>query len=284
MAHTFPSGGSFTPSSIPQAIPVSYVYSDFSYPTSEMHNRTLELLDEARKISTRILQISSPTQSSGWFESVFSNFNTSGANRPAVNIDCSDRSFRMFNSETHVHNPSTSEHSSSKQKTKEKKDDSMQRIIFGVIGLIAFFTTAYFGGKAAAQGEELSDKIDTFEKLKNQWNDNRLSHYIRYPYYAQHVDSVVSKAENILQRAKINRTHKLALLVFAFIAGSAAVAGSLIGSKPMMATAVVIASATAVAGLFKFAYTSFSKRDKNDAEIIQKKLMALLDAEICTQG
>lgn len=79
----------------------------------------------------------------------------------------------------------------------------------------------------------------------------------------------------LAQRNQTNRTHKIALLVFSFIGGGTAIAGAIVGSTPLMLTAVAIGTAVSIAGLFKLGYSCFSTRDQKDAEAIERHLVDL---------
>lgn len=237
------------------------------FPSQTDHNQTLELIRQANQISSRILGDSVTAQMPRHSEG---GVGRDGTSRPWINsLNFSDRSLRLCN------NPTTHIHSSvEEEKSKKKKDDSGNRILFGVIGFVVMAATAYFTGKATAQGEDVADEAQAFETSKILWNSNRKSYNNNYSY-KQLVDTIIPKVDAILQREKANRTHKLALLIFAFIAGSAAVTGAVIGSKAFMASALVMGSITTVAALFKLGYTYFSNRDRSDALNIQGTIEAI---------
>lgn len=226
---------------------------------------TLKLLEEANKRSSSILG-TAPQRS----------YYQSPVARPAApapkaassyHFDFSDRSWKMFNNETHIHH-----HSEKEESSKEKKDDTGLRIVVGLIGLVVAGVAAFCVGKSVAQGEELAEEQENYGDLKDQWKFNK--NYFSKEVVSS-VDDVVRRTDILVQREQASRTQKIALLVLSFIGGGTAVAGALMGSSVVMLTAAAIGSCVVVASLFKLGYACFSNRDEKEAKAIQSTLSAL---------
>jgi hypothetical protein len=142
----------------------------------------------------------------------------------------------------------------------------------GLIGLVVAGAAAFFIGKAVAQGEEVEAENQSFADLKTRWSINKVCYDANYQVS---VEGVISKMDALSQRNQTNRVHNIALLVFTFIGGGTAIAGAIIGSTPLMLTAVAIGAAVTIAGLFKLGYSCFSTRDQKDAHAIEKHLIDL---------
>lgn len=242
--------------------------------TQAIHNQTLKLLAKASEMSTSILYGELPPPPPAYdpnmppppyipFPAYQPQQAQPAAPRPApttYNFDFSDKSWRMFNNETHVHHHG---------EESDKKDDTGTRILVGLIGIVAAGAAAFFLGKTIAQGEEVEVENQSFEDLKTSWNHNKMCYEANYQAT---VESIMSKADALSQRNQTNRTHKIALLVFGFIGGGTAVAGAIVGSSALMATAAAVGALVSVAALFKLGYACFSTRDQNDAESIERNL------------
>lgn len=231
--------------------------------TQTIHNATLSLLSQAADVASSVLGEKNPD-----LDTYYSQYTPQFTPKQApttYNFDFSNRSWNMFNSETHVNHGEES----------GKKDDTGTRVLVGLIGLVAAGVTAFFIGKAIAQGEEAEAEKKSFKDLKNCWESNKCCYEADHADYQAVVDDIVLKTDTLLQRNQTNRIHKIALLVFGFIGGGTAVAGAIIGSGALMATAVAIGSIVSVAALFKLGYACFSTRDQKDAQAIESDLATL---------
>jgi hypothetical protein len=280
---------------IPPAIPPAYVPIYPHYPhlqsfdqasivptvpprpnlTQTVHNDTKKLLAKAAEFSSAILGSSSSKQHSYSSQYQHQTVKPSVAKpaAPIFNIDLSDRHWDMFNSKTEVHH----HYHNGERKNAEKTDNTGIRILVGVAGFTIALVAAFFVGKAVAQGEDVAEENIGFEKLKDRWKFNKAC------YEGDHqalVEEVISRTDTILQRRQINHTHKIALLVFAFISGGAGFAGALIGSTALMTAAVALGVIVSIAALFKLGYACFSMREKNDARAIEKNLAELQQKQL----
>lgn len=247
--------------------PPSYPYS--GQLTQSIHDKTQQLLSLADEQVAASLDRKLPAPPPYNPQAAFHQQPQRGfsAPAPAINIDMSDRSWRMFNNESHVH------HHHAVQENQEKdKDQTGLRILVGVIGLTVALATAFFLGKAVAGQEDEQDEKVNFDDLNTAWNSNQGL----YPAnYRSTVTRIVGKMESIYARKTTDRTHKFVLLTFALIAGGSAFAGALVASKVLMIAAVVIGGCTGAAALYKLGYSYFSKREQKDAEAIEKGLFEL---------
>lgn len=235
--------------------------------TQSMHNQTKELLTKAHELAGSILkrerapafapqQVRAVPQAQIPF-------------RNPIHIDLADRSWKMFNNETHVHH-----HYHEENKSKKKKDDVALRLIVGLIGLTAALATAFFVGKAIAERDELKDEVLSYDDLKTRWDLHKSLYDDSYQLL---VNRVVQRSDLILQRRQTSKTQKIALLVFGFMAGGAAFAGAVIASAPLMMLGVGIGAGVGVGAMFKLGYYMFSKRDEKDAKEIDRSLVELQD-------
>jgi len=239
--------------------------------TQTVHNKTLELLAKASEQVNPILRRQPATSPSynpaAVIPAQYLAQPVLKSPQPSINVDLSDRSWKMFNNETHVHH-----HNDQGAGNQDKQDDTGQRILVGVIGVAAALAAAFFLGKALAGQEDAKEESLNVEELKADWNVNK-NLYNRD--YSALVDKIVVRLDSILNRQAAGRVHKAALLIFAFIAGGTAFAGALAASKLLMTAAVVIGTCTAAAALFKMGYAYFSKRETKDAETIDRALQEL---------
>lgn len=242
--------------------------------TKAIHDETIKLLRKADEMSSTILYGKASRSAS--CDSVYYPVAQKAA-APTYNFDFSDKSWKMFNNETHVHHHNYHNGNDSN----EKKDDVGIRILVGVIGLIVAGITAFCIGKAMAENEDVQEENIEFEVVKGRWNVNKDC----YAYdYQSTVDKIVLKVDALLQRQQTNRIHKIALLVFGFIGGGTAVAGALAGSATVMTVAAGIGACVIVAGLFKAGYACFSTRDQKDAQVIDRGLEELRKQTLIVVG
>jgi hypothetical protein len=230
--------------------------------TRAIHDATLGLLSKANELTGAFLDRPTPRPPAYAPQAVHP-VPVSKKGRsfmPPVNIDLSDRSWHMFNNnqERHVHYHQG-------EKKDETKDDKTTRVIVGLIGLTVAFVTAFFVGKAVAEGEEAHEDASSFEELKDSWNTNK-QYYDEG--YRNLVDRVVKRMDGFLERKQTNRTHKIALLIFGLIAGGTAFAGALLGSGALMVTGAGIGAVASVIALYKLGYAFFSTLNKKDAQAI----------------
>lgn len=197
---------------------------------------------------------------------------------PVFNIDLSDRHWDMFNNKTEVHHHY---HDGEDKDSKQKKDAAGIRLLVGVIGMTIALVTAFFIGKSVAQGEDEAEDQVGFDKLKKDWNFNKVCYEYDYQYA---VEEVLIKTDAILQRKQTQRIHKIALLILSFITGGVAFTGALINSVALMIGAVALGAIIGVAALFKLGYTCFSTRDKKDAQAIENSLAELNQKDIVITG
>lgn|GEM_PF-2938675 len=226
---------------------------------SAVHDQTKKLFKKASELSHPSLpEVAPPRHHHGQRPVPFR-----GA--PMLNVDLSDHSWKMFNSENHHHHI---HHRGEEQ----KKDEQRTRLWVGLGGLAVAFVTAFFIGKAVANDEEAKEKQASFEDLKASWEHNRRCYNGEY---RKSVDEIVGKVEGLLVRKKNSRIYYAALLVFGFVAGGTAAAGALIGSSPLIVTGAALGALTAVAALFKFGYACFSTLDQKEVAAIDRHLAAL---------
>lgn len=231
--------------------------------TKAIHIQTEKLLAKASEMSASILYgnvQNPPSYNPQYLQPV------APKTAPTYNFDFSDKSWKMFNNETHVH------HHHHHGEESDKKDDTGTRVLVGVIGLVVAGVAAFFIGKAIAQGEDAAEENQSVEDLKTRWDINKICYEADYQAT---VDSIIGRMDALSERNQTNRIHKIALLVFGFIGGGTAVAGAIIGSGALMATAGAIGAFVAIAALFKLGYTCFSTRDQKDAQAIEKNLIDL---------
>ena len=235
--------------------------------TQSMHNQTKELLAKAHEVSGSILKRARPPEFAP--HAVRAAPHAQARYMNPIHIDLADRSWKMFNNETHVHH-----HYQEGRESKEKRNNVALRMIVGFIGLTAALATAFFVGKAMAERDELKDEVLGYDDLKTRWD-------IHKPYYDESyqllVNRVVQRSDFILQRRQTSKAQKIALLVFGFIAGGAAFAGAVIASAPLMMLGLGIGAAVGVGAMFKLGYYLFSKRDEKDAKEIDRSLVELQD-------
>jgi len=234
--------------------------------TQAIHKETLRLLTKADELSGTILYGKATHLSSDHAPVVHAPIATKAA-APSFNFDFSDHSWKMFNSESHVHH-----HHYHDGEEDKKKDETGVRILVGFIGLVAALATAFFVGKAIADGEEGLEENETFEDLKTRWSINK--YYYEHDYQLT-VDNILRKTDAILQRKQTNRTHNISLLVLGFISGGAAFAGAVVGSSVLMLGATAGAGVVGVLVIFKLGYSCFSNRDNKDAKVIDNGLVKL---------
>ncbi len=236
--------------------------------TQHVHHETEKLLAKAAEVSSSILYQPTPK---------FPSSTPSGQAKVVqpvitplapINIDLSDRRWEMFNNKTEVHH----HHHNGGGKDVEKKEDTGTRLLVGAIGLTVALVTAYFAGKAIAQGEDEAEENVGFEKLKDCWNFNKVCYE---DDYQSNVEDIVSRTDAILQRKQTSRTQNIALLIFAFIAGGVGFAGALMSSPALMTTAVALGALVGVATLFKLGYSCFSTRNVKDAQEIHYRFVEL---------
>lgn len=228
--------------------------------TQVVHQKTLTLLSKANEQVSKILdhQVLSPTPV--YAAAPIAVTPVVQPSAPAIHIDLSDKSWKMFNNETQVH------HHYHQENDEKEKNQTGLRVFVGVIGVAIAFATAFFVGKAIAGQEEAQEETESFEELKTQWDGNQAL----YPVdYQTEVNTLIGRLESIYKREATSRIHKIALLVFAFLAGGTAFAGALAASNVLMAAGVALGVGTAVAALFKLGYSCFSQRDLKDAESIE---------------
>lgn len=261
------------PTQYPQTVhvPPSVMPPSMPLLTQAIHNATLGLLSKAHELTGSSLgqhiqrpPSYAPHANASHRVQPNSSAKQGSALMPPVNIDLSDRSWKMFNHETHIHH-----HDEKKDK---EKDDKTTRVIVGLIGLIVAFATAFFVGKVMAEGEEVKEEASSFEELKGSWGLHKNCYG---EDYRSLVDCVVKRADIFLQRKQTNRTHKVALLIFGLIAGGTAFAGALLGSGALMIAGAGIGATVSVVALYKLGYACFSKLDQEDAKAIDQALYEL---------
>lgn len=237
--------------------------------THEIHSETLKLLAKAAEMSGQILGKST---NYSFVPPIAHPISVSAepaimpASLPNIHLDLSDRSWKMFNHEKHVH------HHHEKNEDEEKKDDRGLRILVGLVGFVVTGVAAFYIGKTIAQEETVQDENLTVEDLKTRWNGNQFY----YPQdYRKAVNCVIQRTNVLTQRDQTNRMHKVALIIFSFLSGGTAVAGALIGSKVVMGIAAGMAAAVACGALIKLGYAYYSTRDRKDAEVIDENLKML---------
>lgn len=242
--------------------------------TQEIHNQTINLLAKANEISQNILQINNPRPSpyAPHFQKVvdddqkptFKSQTTS-----PVYIDLSNRSWSMFNRETHVHHH---HHHDKDTKKEDKENDSSQRVLVGLVGFIVAAASAFFIGKAMSAGEEAQEESMNFEDLKKSWTYHKSCYD---PQFQNTVDRIVNRADAILQRKQSNRVHKIALLVFAFASGASGLLGALMNYQLLMKTGIVIGTITSFGALYRLGYQYTNTKDQKDAKVIDFDLLTL---------
>ncbi len=177
-----------------------------------------------------------------------------------------DRGFRMFNNETHIH------HHYNNPAQDQEKSDTNTRLLVGGLGLIAAFVTIFFVGKAEAEKEELDDTVAQYEKLKGQWQINKMC----YDYRAQEfIDNIVENTDRILDRKQTNKAHKIALLWLGFGSGGVAFVGAVLAIKALMAAAVIGGAAVGAVAIYKLGYACFSGREAKEAAAINMDIRSL---------
>lgn len=238
--------------------------------TQAMHGKTQELLAKADEQAGLILgrKTSNPPPVNPYYGPAQGVQSAPSAQPTIVPIILGgeDRSWKMFNNETIVHNHYHPEGS------EKESDDSGTRVLAGVVGLVIAFAAAFFIGKAVANGEDVQEEQSTFDELKGRWQVHKDSYYSNYQTI---VDRIVTKTEAIMQRHEKSRTQNIAMLISAFVAGGALFAGALAASKVVMAVGLVVAAATTAFALYKAGYSYFSTRDQKDAQAIDRDLIEL---------
>ena len=135
--------------------------------TRKIHDKTLELLSKAEEqaadiLGRKVVPLAPNPQAAPQGVHYAPPVN----HAPPVNIDLSDRSWRMFNGgDTHVHHHY---HDGNEDQEKEK-DQTGLRIFVGIVGLAAALATAFFLGKAVAGQEDAEDETEHFEGLRARW-------------------------------------------------------------------------------------------------------------------
>lgn len=247
------------PANAPTAPPAAPVL------TEEIHLQTVALLNKAEAQTAHLvgrdvvpIKPANKTQAAA----------PQGAHYAAapINIDLSDRSWRMFNGgDTHVH------HHYQEDEQKEK-DQTGLRIFVGIVAVIAALTTVFFIGKAVAEQEDAEDETAPYEDLKSQWDSNKDLYQIGYQ---TKVDTIIKRMDAISKRQENSRAYKIALLIAAFVAGGTAFGGAVVGSPLLMGAAVVVGVVTGCVALYRLAYACFSNRDTKDATVMEAALKDL---------
>jgi hypothetical protein len=229
--------------------------------TKVIHDKTVQLLAEARKVSGSILNRHiQPVQ-------LGSTAQTQPIYTAPVHFDFSDRSVRVLNSETHHHH-----HYHGERHPNQKEDDTGVRVLVGITAFIGALFLAYKTGQAVAQGEKVQKQAVNFEELKGDWEKNKTCYDNQFQSL---VDRVVKRVDNILQRRETNRAHKMALLILGLVACGTGFGGAVVGSGFLMVTGVGIGALAGVVALYKLGYAYFSTLDQDDAEEIDLDLNQL---------
>lgn len=250
-------------------------YTPYKPPLSQaVHNQTIKLMNFAT-------QLSSPVQGSmkAHHASHLHAQNFAAAPqmaKPSYNFDFSDKSVKLFNSETHVVHKNDD-----KTNAEKEKDNTGTRVLVGIIGLIGAGVAAFFLGKAAAVGEDAKEEKENFEDLKGHWNVHKDCYAADYQF---EMSKVIRKAETCLKRKETNRIHKIALLAFSFISGAMAVTGAFLGSTGLMLGAAAVGSCVIIAALFRLGYNCYSNRDQKDVQAIQNAIGELQKMKLVIQG
>lgn len=124
--------------------------------TQAIHNQTLNLLSKAAEMSNSILyrNVQNPAPYNSQFVHV-QPVAPKAAPTTNYNFDFSDKSWKMFNNETHVHH-----HHHQGGGNSEKKDDTGTRILVGLIGLVAAGAAAFLLEKQLLKAKKLKQKIN----------------------------------------------------------------------------------------------------------------------------
>jgi hypothetical protein len=234
--------------------------------TQAIHTKTLELLAKADEQVAEILgrkPVAPPP-----FNPASQPATPASVVQPTVIpivLGSNDHSWKMFNNETNIH------HHYHEESSKEK-DEANTRFWVGVVGTIMMLATAFFIGKAVANGEDAQEEHDSFDELSSRWNINRNFYDLAYQ---STVDRIADKAGAIMKRREKSRMENMALLICTFVAGGVLLAGSLAASKALMAAGLVIGVGTAAFALYKLGYSYFSTRETKDAEAIDRALLEI---------
>ena len=237
-------------------------------PTRAMHTETVALLKKAHDI----LEMTAGKQTSA--PSTHHSFMPLGGRTggqftlPTLNFDFSDKSWKMFNrGDVHHHY-----HDGKEAERKKEDNEQAVRVLLGFIGLVAASATAFFIGKAVAQGEEKEENKDSFNYLAMRWTAHQ---HLYQPEYQSAVNGMIYRTQSLLERNQTDRMHHIALLTLGFVAGGTAITAALVGSNALMVTAIGLGTIGCTATLFKVGYAYFSARDQNDRKIIEDNLAYL---------
>lgn len=161
----------------------------------------------------------------------------------------------------------------------EKNKEENNNVLIGLISAVGTFAMGYFLGKAASESKKVQKEASSFNDLKVKWENNK-------KYYKDEYQSILNEilknVDAILQRKRANNVYNLALLTFGLIGGVTGFAGAIIASKVVIATASVIGLTVGTLALFKLGFSLSNTDDKDDAEVIAKKLEELKDYPIPT--
>lgn len=218
--------------------------------TESMHQRTLALLSKANEMANIYLEKNRES-----FHSSEKKATTSSS------VHISYNHWNLFNRETHVHHY----HGNNQQ----KKDDTAERVLIGVIGAVILGVTAFFLGKTQAKSEKDQENLLEYKELKYDWNHNKYHYQVDYQLLVEHV---VSRSDLMLHRKETDKTHKIALLILGAVAGATALTGALIGIEVLMLAGLGIAAIVGIGALYKLGYACFSQRDQRDARWIERSL------------
>lgn len=241
--------------------------------TKVIHEKTVQLLAEARKISGSILnrpiqpvQLVPVTQTQPVYTVPVPVYTVPVYTPPIYAVPIYTPPVHFGSTHHHHH------HYHGERHPNQKEDNTGVRTLVGITAFIGALFLAYKTGQAVAQGEKVQKQAVSFEELKGDWEKNKTCYDSQFQSL---VDHVVKKVDSVLQRRETNRAHKMALLILGLAACGTGFGGAVAGSGILMATGVGIGAVTSVVALYKIGYAYFSTLDQDDAEEIDLKLNQL---------
>lgn len=268
----------FAPQPPPNPLyPGLYDHQEFSYPslsmgtsrptlTRSIHDQTLALLTKLQNLTNSILKYDRPP---AYAPNEGEKKVKSQSSIPPIHIDLADRSFRMFNHETEVHHHHYSHEKGDKGKEESHKNT---RLLIGILGTMTTFVMAFFAGKVVAEYEDRQEEFSHFDTLKATWNSNKNCYDDAYQFA---IDNMVKQGEDLLQRQRTQKIHKIALMFLGLTSGVLGVVGAVIGSSAMMISALGLGFGVSTISLFKLAYNCFSRREEKMAHALEESLIHL---------
>ncbi len=226
---------------------------------SEIAARTTKLVDYSAILARSILTPQEHSQSQPGVLSSFSWENIFSLVAIVANA-FANRNVRVFSGGDVTHNY----YSGSSDQGKDSNTGA--RILVGVGAGIGVGILSYFSGKKVAQKEESAEEKNSFQTMKECWEQVDRDSYngVQKVY----VNAVIKNVDDIFARRRLSQIQDIALLILGIIAAGCALGGALTGSSAAMAIGIGAGILLGAAAIGKYAYHHFSQQEKRNARAI----------------